>query len=179
MALIPLAGSQTLARLAETDLGSVMEDATGQGRLAAWEVTLGLIGERPLLGHGLGTYQSLFPMARDARFTLMYDYAHNTYLELAAELGLPATVALLAGAVLAFACCLRGTTSGQGLRVLPLAAASGTVAVGMHALVDFGVQIPAVAVSLAVLLGLGCARSAASERIDASTYRRDDGDDTS
>ena len=44
-------------------------------------------------------------------------------------------------------------------RVYPAVAVAASVCVGLHALADFSLQVPAVAVSYAVLLGIGAAQS--------------------
>jgi O-antigen ligase len=123
-------------------------------------VSTRLIAERPLLGHGYGAYFSAFPRLADQRFHVFYDHAHNGYLEKAVELGLPATVALYAAVALAASVCL-GYRGRIGPEPLPLTAAAGTVAAALHSLVDFSIQIPAVAATYAVILGLGCGQAAA------------------
>ena len=61
-----------------------------ENRLALWRNCLELIRERPLAGHGYVTFEQLFHLKRDERFERVWDSAHNTYLEHAVELGLPA-----------------------------------------------------------------------------------------
>ena len=134
-----------------------------QGRLLAFAFTLEQIAARPWLGHGYGGFLSLFHHARDERFApgLLWDYVHNTYLELAVELGIPATVVLALEVVLChmpvIAALRYGTRS-----PLPLAAIGVTLVQALHALVDFGWQIPAVTATWAVLLGAAAGRSASS-----------------
>ncbi|MCL6609385.1 MAG: O-antigen ligase family protein [Geminicoccaceae bacterium] len=134
-----------------------------QGRILAFAFTLEQIAARPWLGHGYGGFLSLFNHARDERFApgLLWDYVHNTYLELAVELGIPATVVLVLAVVLChlpvIAALRYGTRS-----PLPLAAIGVTLVQALHALVDFGWQIPAITATWAVLLGAATGRSASS-----------------
>ena len=87
------------------------------------------------------------------------DKAHNTYVEHLVELGVPATVLLYLGPLLLFGYCLRGVFARRRERVFALVAVGATLLVGLHALVDFSLQIPAVAVTFAALLGLGVAQA--------------------
>lgn len=155
------AGGELLwERLVNLDPASAFSPGV-EGRLLAWSWILERIAERPWLGHGYGGFLSLFEHARDERFPTSgpWDYAHNTYLELAVELGLPAAAALALAVLLLHVPCLaairRGSTS-----PLPAIALGATLVQGLHALVDFGWQIPAVTVTWAALLGAAVGRSA-------------------
>ena len=82
-------------------------DRDADVRLAVYEQTLDLIASRPMTGYGGGTYEDAFravkadPISPDVTF----DAAHDLYLELAAELGIPATIAVVLSVLL-----LAGTT---------------------------------------------------------------------
>src|SRR6516162_4296028 len=60
-------------------------------RLSFYRSTLRMIADRPWFGTGLGTFASAFPAYRsdDISTYFVYDRAHSTLLELAAEAGLP------------------------------------------------------------------------------------------
>lgn len=152
--LLQLAGDRTVARLANSSL----ELENPSGRIGAWDVTLDMIRDRPWLGHGYGTFKAAFELYGDDRFPKNYHHAHNTYLEDAAGLGLPATAAWYASILCLTALCMQALTRRRRHRAYPLAAATATVLVGVHALFDFSIQIPAVAVSYAAILGVGCAQ---------------------
>jgi O-antigen ligase len=89
--------------------------------------------------------------------------AHNTYLEHLVELGVPATL-FYAGPLLLFGYCLRGLFVRRRDQLFPLVAVGATVLVALHALVDFSLQIPAVAVTYAALLGIGVAQATPSAK---------------
>ena len=61
------------------------DDGSAGGRLAIWSDTLSLIREHPLRGVGLGNYA--FAMEPATSFRTPF-YAHNLYLDIAAELGI-------------------------------------------------------------------------------------------
>lgn len=129
-------------------------------RLAVYEQTLDLIAARPMSGYGGGTYEDAFravksdPISPDVTF----DAAHNLYLELAAELGIPATIAVVLSVLL-----LAGTTAVAAVRrenwTIPAAAAAVALAGAVHSLVDFSLQIPAIVLMMLLILALGFAQS--------------------
>jgi len=136
-------------------------DRDADVRLAVYEQTLGLIAARPLTGYGGGTYEDAFravktdPISPDVTF----DAAHNLYLELAAELGIPATIAVVLSVLL-----LAGTTAVAAVRrpqnwMIPAAATAVVLAGSVHSLVDFSLQIPAIVLMMLLILALGFAQS--------------------
>lgn len=136
-------------------------DADESARRAIYDLALRAIDGAPLLGTGLGTFPEIFTIYRTETFDTFrtISEAHNSYLENALELGVPATVLLVAAlAAIAEAniVALRRRRRGRLFPVLGLAALA-TVAV--HATVDFSLEIPAVAVTYAALAGVACAQS--------------------
>jgi O-antigen ligase len=69
---------------------SFFELGTGSGRTIAWADALRLIAERPLVGHGFGTTEVLFPEAQSTSHVL--GAVHNSYLEAAVDLGWAGTL---------------------------------------------------------------------------------------
>lgn len=134
-------------------------EETGGARTLIFALALEMSAERLWLGHGLGSFEQVFLMHRDERFPFVFDKAHNTYLEHLVELGLPATLLLYLSPLLLFAFTLRGLFRRRRHQIFPLVAVSATVLVAVHALVDFSLQMPAVAVTFAALLGVGVAQS--------------------
>ena len=64
-------------------------------RTTAWKVGLRMIQAHPLMGVGLGNFKPLMPRYADPG-TKVSTIAHNTYVELAAETGLPSLLVFLA-----------------------------------------------------------------------------------
>lgn len=106
----------------------------------------------PLTGHGLGAFQDTFRASVGAEWRWGdWDHAHQQYLETAYEIGWPAAIALFAAIILAAPDPMRKDPhSALALAALTAAAA--------HALVDFSLTIPSVAMTLALLLGLASNR---------------------
>jgi len=159
LGLLRLGGDVTLARLALIDQEITLDR---ENRLALWQNCLDLVRERPLAGHGYGTFEQLFHLTRDPGFERVWDTAHNTYLEHAVELGLPATLALYGGMLLLVVHCSRGARRRRRNQVLSTAAVGVSALVASHALVDFSLQIPAVAITYAAIMGIGCAQAVPS-----------------
>jgi O-antigen ligase len=146
---------QGLDRLAES--GGALEL-----RGTLWEAASRMIREAPGTGLGLGTYEYAYPMhAADFQRVTM-DKAHNDYLELAAGLGLPAALLWLGALAWLTGLCVRGLFVRRRDRVYPLIAIGATALVGFHSIFDFSLQIPAIALFYAALLGLGVAQSFSS-----------------
>lgn len=128
-----------------------------------YTLTNQLIGENLLTGTGFGTFQQAFSMVRDdvmlRRMPAVIEYAHNTYLELATELGLPGII-LLGGSVTALlAILLNGMVTRRRSVIWPALGLGTLVVVGGHALADFSLSVPAVALVSLSFLMIGVAQS--------------------
>jgi len=151
-----MSGANLAQRLTRTD----SEELT-RGRGAVYSLVVRAIGDAPLLGTGYGSFRDVFPLYRDATVDgpRAWEQAHNTYLENALELGIPAAVALW-GAVLGCArCCWLGVRLRRRNGFYPAVGVAATALVAAHSTVDFSLQIPAVSVTYAFILGIACAQS--------------------
>jgi O-antigen ligase len=156
---VAISGGGTLDRIGQIDANYDLDEA---GRLTYWQVSLAMVAERPWQGFGYGNFEEAFAQHRDERFIDRVDMAHNTYIEHLVELGISATLLLYLGPLVLFLYCVRGLFVRRRNQVFPLAATGATVLVGLHALVDFSLQIPAIAVTYATLLGIGVAQATPS-----------------
>lgn len=121
-----------LGRVGTATSGTTME------RLALWRQAFDLIRSNPLAGIGIGAYPSVAPFAlpySPAAPGLLAYHAHNLFLQMALDIGLPGLVAfiviLVRAIVSAWRAHMRGILSPLALGVL---GALGIVAV--HGLVD-------------------------------------------
>ena len=130
----------------------------GDERIAYWSATLGLSGEFPLLGTGLGTYIHAFRKYSPIVEQVIVDHAHNDYLELLAEAGTVGFLLVVGG--LGWFCwrMLKHWFTRRAPEVLGivLGGLTSVLAIGIHSLVDFNLHIPANAFLLSVILGLTC-----------------------
>ena len=137
-------------------------DITAEERVAVFGNIQRGIGDNPALGFGYGTFADGFRLYDQNEGAVHYDRAHNTWLENAFELGIPAALLLygaLAGVALT---CWRGVRRRRRDWVYPATGVAAAVLVGTHAMVDVSVQIPAVAMLFALILGIACAQSYSS-----------------
>jgi O-antigen ligase len=164
--IVWLAGEGTLARFQDADVHAL-------NRLAYYRTTWTAIQDRPLLGTGYGTYADAFKAYNHPDTgTYFLDKAHNTYLQLIMEFGWPAAAALFSSLGLLVLRCLQGLfRQGRGV-AYPAVLASCSVLVAVHSLVDFSLEMPAIAATYALLLGVGCAQSVRG-RAGPARERRD------
>ena len=156
-------------------LGRINQTVTSGAREVVYEDTLHAIGQHPWVGTGLGSFAETFSRYRDARLDsadFFFDLAHNTYLELALEIGLPALALLLSilgGIVFAVG---RGVFT-RRRDVTFVAVGLGTTALcALHSTVDFSLQMPAVVLDYALVLGLAFAQSYPTQEREAELGRR-------
>ncbi|NOR68544.1 MAG: hypothetical protein GQ532_02405 [Methylomarinum sp.] len=128
-------------------------------RPKVYAATLTGIENNPYLGFGYGSYENSFRLYRTKGIRGNYDKAHNTYLENIFELGIPAASALFLSILLIALKCLKGIWSRQRNWIYPAISFSSTILVAAHSMVDFSLQIPAVAVTYAAILGAGFSQS--------------------
>jgi O-antigen ligase len=95
--------------------------------------TLQMIRQRPWTGFGLGNYANVYPEFASFDLGLAVDHAHNDWAEWAAEGGIPMLLLMLGIAAIGLRPAIRSV---WGL---------GIYAVFLHSLVDFPMQIPALA----------------------------------
>ena len=152
IALLAFSGEVVTERLIETDIENV-------GRLRAYELSLEAIAANPLFGTGYGTFEDAFHAYRDETLPAVFDKAHNTYLENALELGIPAVAILLVSLGTLLVQCVIGARSRRRDTVYPCIGVGATVLLAAHSLVDFSAQIPAVAATYALIMGVAVAQS--------------------
>jgi O-antigen ligase len=124
------------------------------GRREMWTQTLHMTAQFPWTGVGLGAFASVFRAFRTSGAGIALTHAHNDYVEWLSEAGLIGCgVLLLSLALVALpSVSRRGGRSDFGL--LGCAAVTAIVAIGLHSLTDFNLEIPANALTLAVVAGL-------------------------
>lgn len=143
------------------------ESHSGGFRIWTWRGTLGMAKAKPLLGAGLGTYEIAYPRYAVVGFTRL---AHNSYLQMAAEAGIP-SLPLLFGALttMAWATIRREGTalqeiSGWDARVMR-AGLAGAIAAGLaRNLVDSDWSIFACLLTFWAVVGLMLALSLPPQR---------------
>jgi len=124
-------------------------------RLAIWHDTLPVLRDFWLTGTGVGTFQVAMAVYQRSRLEVIFNQAHNHYLQIAAEGGvLVAVPACLALAV--FAACARNTLEQDRspMYFIRAGALSGLVGVALQSVWETGLTIPANAALAAVLAAI-------------------------
>ncbi|MGB0712700.1 MAG: O-antigen ligase family protein [Gammaproteobacteria bacterium] len=132
-----------------------------EGRAQAFESTIIAIQAAPLTGHGAGSFEDVFRHYRppEMRSGKTWDHAHNDYLEMIFELGLPASAALLGAQAWILVQLILGLKRRRRGTALPALGIASVTLVGLHALLDFSIQMPGVALPFFALLGLSFAQA--------------------
>lgn len=114
--------------------------------------------ERPLLGHGLGSFHDVFRQYVPLEASRgEWHLAHSSYLENLFELGIPAASLFflaLTGITLSM---LRGNLQRRRHRTFSNIALACIAGSGFHSLFDFSLQIPAVTLLFVTLCAIGWA----------------------
>ncbi|MGH7360761.1 MAG: O-antigen ligase family protein, partial [Candidatus Methylomirabilales bacterium] len=148
-------GPTSLARWAHVP--SALTSATGEPsfrwRQLIYTWSLEITRDHPLLGTGPGTFPLVLGRYQQVPY-VTGRYAHNAWLQFAAETGVPFTLLLLAGFVLSIRRGLRFLrAAAPDERPLVLGIVSALLASAAHALLDFDWSLPAIALSVCLLLG--------------------------
>ena len=145
---------QVAARLETLRGAEVVKDE----RVTFWSHALMQARDYPLWGTGFGTYQFVERLYRgDAgNANMLVEHAHNDYLEVLVEAGVPGLLATVLALILLLWIGLRVVRrdSGRPADGLALGALLGVVAIAIHSVTDFSLHIPADAVFATVVCAL-------------------------
>lgn len=113
------------------------------GRSWVWRDTLAMFASNPLLGVGLGAYETVYPIYAHSNGYMVVQYAHNDYLQVLSDAGIVGGIAAVWFLVLLFRAIARGTRSPDPLMSgLALGCGGGIFSILVHSLFDFNLQIP-------------------------------------
>lgn len=133
-----------------------------------WQDTIAMIRANPVVGVGLGAYQTAHPNYSQADGSLTVSHAHNEYLQVLADCGIVGGIIAVWFIVASFRAVARGMRSNDRLlRGLALGSGAGIFALLVHSLFDFNLQIPSNALMFLLLTAVASHVSAtvADERL--------------
>lgn len=108
-----------------------------------WRDTVAMIRANPVLGVGLGAYETAFSTYTKSDGSLRVPQAHNDYLQIVADCGIVGGLLAVWFLVLMARAVSRGTRSIDPLySALALGSGAGIFAMLVHSLFDFNLQLP-------------------------------------
>jgi O-antigen ligase len=133
------------AQLSNTSLAELDDP---KSKFAAWRSSIDLVEETPWVGVGRGAFESAFTRVHDGSAQFTFSHLENEYLQAVVDWGIPGAI-LLAGC-LAWLIVVAGSRWRDG----PLAAGAlaGLAAVAVQSSIDFGLELPGVALPVIVVL---------------------------
>jgi len=145
-----------------------------EGRFQFWADSLKMASDFPATGAGFGAFGDVFPAYQNRYLGRILDHAHNDYLELLIEGGIPGVALVLAF----FICLFKTVRTTLKKRKEPYTilvctgTAAGILAILLHGVTDFNLHIPANALYLAFLCGLltAAAHTRLRDRVTPVTY---------
>lgn len=136
-------------RLVETSLSSETRDEVVRDSLT-------LISEKPLLGHGGGSFYTAFPKVKPEPYTGYYDNAHNDYIQFSVEIGVVATGVL--GLCLIYALFICGKImikrNNQLHQSIAFGCSVAIIHMLLHSTVDYSLQAGANSFTFIAILAL-------------------------
>ena len=120
-----------------------------------WRDTFSMIRANPILGVGLGAYETAFPIYSESDGSLRVPQAHNEYLQVAADAGIVGVLIALWFIVAIFRTVSRGVRSRDPLLAgLALGSGGGIFAMLVHSMFDYNLQIPSNALLFLLLVAV-------------------------
>ncbi|MGE0396534.1 MAG: O-antigen ligase family protein [Kofleriaceae bacterium] len=137
--IVYFGGSEVRDELANTHTAE-LEDA--RSKYAAWSSAWTLVHESPYFGVGRGAFESSFTRVHPAAGSVTFSHLENEYMQALVDWGIVGAGAL-AGTLMFAVYALRRRWRGGPLTATAI---GGLVALGVHSVVDFGVELPGLAV---------------------------------
>ena len=138
-------------------LGVTSLEKTELSRLGIWDRSNEILSNHIGTGSGLGSFRNLYPLYEDAALvTAKYvNHAHNDYLQIAIETGIPGLILLISALLLWLIQTSRIWAMKPSSEArLKRAAAIGVMVVILHSMVDYPLRTPAIATLTAICLAI-------------------------
>jgi O-antigen ligase len=121
-------------------------------RRGVWGDTLSMFGAHPILGTGLGAFETVYPIYGRGDGSFVIQFAHNDYLQVLSDAGVVGGALALWFIIEIFRSFVKGAKSRDALvSGFVLGAGAGIFAILVHSLFDFNLQIPSNALLFLVL----------------------------
>lgn len=148
-AVVLAAWDQLEQRFAELDEDHI-------SRLKVAQDAIGIVRDYPAFGTGLGTFESGYMRYQTTMPRLLFDHAHNDYVEIITDTGIIGLLLATAMALLFFGMLFRRwrRKHGQFGKCIGAGGLAAFIALATHSVTDFNLHIPANALLFAVISAL-------------------------
>ena len=125
-------------------------------RIDVWKDTVHIVRDFPVFGTGLGTFNNIYPRYQTKYPQLLFDHAHNDYIEILTDTGFVGFI-IVAGIIITFFFTVirrwkaRHNTFAQ---CIGIGGICSCVAMAVHSFTDFNLHIPANALLLTVIVAI-------------------------
>ncbi|MDE2060035.1 MAG: O-antigen ligase family protein, partial [candidate division NC10 bacterium] len=137
-------------------LEQTFQEPTVEERSILWQDTLRMAGDYLRLGSGFNTFEEVFPTYKTSTAQMIFQYAHNDYLQLLAEGGIGA-FCLVIWCLIVWYRDLFGrwlVRQDPFAGIMTLAGMTAVFAMLIHSLTDFNLHIPANAIVTVTVLAI-------------------------
>lgn len=119
-------------------------------------LSLPLLSESPVVGHGFGSFYTVFPRVRTGEVAGFNQHAHSDLVQFPLELGVAGTLPLLLlfGASFVVAIRVQMKRRNPFLRAMGFSATMAIISIGLHSATDFNLQIFANAATFVCILAM-------------------------
>lgn len=165
-----LAAAVAAVAIAGRSLPGLGTAASIETRQEYWSTALPAVRDQWLTGSGIGTFVPTYRRYEDPQIDDRWfaNHAHNDYLELAVEGGVPAMLVLLAF-LLWWASRARDSWTGEAASIEQKAATIASAAILLHSLFDYPLRTAGIAAVFAVCLALLAGARGAALRVPAGS----------
>ncbi|MDX2043152.1 MAG: O-antigen ligase family protein [Acidobacteriota bacterium] len=153
-----IGGDEIVKRVSQVELSGAVENTGNQderfldGRFWIWRDTVEMIRANWQTGVGLGAYETAFPMFTKSNGALIVSQAHNDYLQIVADCGVIGVFLTIWFLVVLFRDINRAMRHRLAVMSgMALGCGGGVVAILVHSLFDFNLQLPSNALLFLVL----------------------------
>src|SRR5262249_40940999 len=130
-------------------------DPNNVSRVVIWKETLRIIRDFPLFGTGAGTFQdAMFVYQRTAR-EVLFNHAHDEYLQILTEGGVTLLLIVVAGVTLLFQAARTQLLADSGAhRFIRAAACAAIAGIAVQSIWETGLRAPANLLLIAILAAI-------------------------
>jgi O-antigen ligase len=178
--VIWIGAENVIRRTAET-----IEQARGTNEVYSsrrwiWNDTWKMVKDYPILGVGIGAYETVFPTyASGGESYIRVDFAHNDYLQVLADAGIVGGLLAVWFIYLVFRAVMRGIKAADPLKgAMALAAGAGVFSILVHSLFDFNLQIPSNSLLFLLLSAIASYAGASADQSDKHALKQTARSDT-